>query len=244
MSQVPALQRGIEIISKIAVSDYTYSQLESEMGIPKASFGRLMKCLLDNNFIVADKGSKLLRIGDNLMHLSMESYESSPVWRYGHESARKLSERWKITCVIHEHKEPFEIFWRVKSVPPGGINTRAVGFSMSSMNSNSQGQLFLSQMPDLAIKDYFAAGQLRKASEFTIMDYDSMLVRIQEIRECGYALQEKENHAFMKQISVPFKLPGDKGRFCMTAYMPLDFADVLPLRDNMLFEAARVGGIE
>lgn len=244
MSEVPALQRGLEIIRTIVSGKYTLAQLEAEVKIPKASFGRLLKCLLDNDFISIEPGSKYFSAGDDLIFLAMESYENSNVWQQGNESVRKLSERWGVTFVIHEYRHPFLIYWRVKSVPPGGINTRPVGFYMQGLNNNAQGQLFLSQLPEAEIKDFFASKLINTSSEYTLKSYEELKPRLEEIRKCGYAYQERENHVFMKQISVPLKLQGSSGKFCLTCYLPLDFQEVNPLRDNMLFEAARVGGIE
>lgn len=244
MSEVPALERGLEIIRTVATGKHTLPQLEAEMNIPKASFGRLIKCLMDNDFISIESGTKRLSAGDDFTFLAMESYENSAVWRQGNESVRKLSDRWGVTFVIHEYRNPFLAYWRVKSVPPGGINTRPPGFYMQGLNSNSQGQLFLSQLPSSKVEDFFASKLTNKASEYTLMSYSELMPRLTEIRRCGYAYQERENNPFMKQISVPLKLQGSSATFCLTSYLALDFKEVDPLRDNMLFEAARVGGIE
>ncbi|MDD2479451.1 MAG: IclR family transcriptional regulator C-terminal domain-containing protein [Victivallaceae bacterium] len=244
MSKVPALQRGLEIVRIVAKGNYTLPQLEAELEIPKASFGRLIKCLSDNGFIDIEEGTKLLSAGDELIFIAMESYENSVVWREGNRSVRELSERWGVTFVIHEYREPFRIYWRVKSVPTNGINTKPAGFYMQGLNCNSQGQLFLSQLPELTVKDFFAFKLIRVTSEHTLKSYDELKPRLEEIRSNGYAYQERENNPFMKQISVPLKLQGSNGKFCLTCYLPLDFKDVEPLRDSMLFEAARVGGTE
>jgi len=244
MSEVPALQRGLEIIRKVALNKYTLPQLEAELKIPKASFGRLIKCLQENDFINIESGTKFLSVGDDLSFLAMESYENSAIWQQGNESVRKLSDRWGVTFVIHEYRNPFLVYWRVKSVPPGGINTKAVGFYMQGLNSNSQGQLFLSQMPESKVEDFFASKLTKTPSEYTLESYNELKPRLTEIKRCGYAYQERENNPLMKQISVPLKIQGNNGKFCLTCYLPLDFKEVNPLRDNMLFEAARVGGIE
>ena len=244
MSEVPALERGLEIIRTIATGKYTLPQLEAEMNIPKASFGRLIKCLTDNDFINIDSGTKRLSAGDDFIFLAMESYENSAVWQQGNESVRKLSDRWNATFVIHEYRDPFLAYWRVKSVPAGGINTRPPGFYMQGLNSNSQGQLFLSQLSSLKAEEFFASRLAKKVTEHTLMTYNELIPRLTEIKKCGYAYQERENNPFMKQISVPLKLKGSNAMLCLTSYLPLDFKEVDPLRDNMLFEAARVGGIE
>ena len=244
MSVVPALERGLEIINKVALDKYTLTELETELDIPKASFGRLMKCLFEQGFVNIDSGTRRLSVGNNFTLLAMEAYENSTVWREGNASVNKLSARWQTTFVIHEYVHPFKVYWRVKSVPPGGINTRPPGFCMQGLNSNAQGQLFLSTLPEEQVKEFFKQGLYRIASEYTLKSSKEMLPRLEEIRKLGYAYQERENNAFMKQIAVPLKLRGSASQYCLTCYLPLDFEEVEPLRNNMLFEAARVSGTE
>lgn len=244
MSEAPALQRGLEIIRIVATGGYTLPQLENELNIPKASFGRLMKCLLDNGFINLEPGTKQLSVGDDFTFLAMTAYEDSTVYRLRHESARKLSSRWGVTFVIHEYRRPFRVYWRVKSVPPGGVNTRPVGFHMQGLNCNAQGQLFLAQLPEEEARGFFDTELVRKPAADTVTSYDEIQPRLEKIRIDGYAYQERENNPSMKQIAVPVKLRGSEGTFCLTCYLPLDFEEVGPLLDNMLFETARIGGIE
>ena len=244
MSVVPALERGLEIISKVALGKYTIAELETELDIPKASFGRLMKCLFEQGFVNIDSSTRMLSVGDDFTLLAMEAYENSTVWREGNASVNKLSARWQATFVIHEYIHPFKVYWRVKSVPPGGINTRPPGFCMQGLNSNAQGQLFLSTLTEEQVKEFFQQGLCRMASEYTLKSYEEILPRLDEIRKLGYACQERENNAFMKQVAVPLKLRGSASQFCLTCYLPLDFEEVEPLRNNMLFEAARVSGTE
>jgi DNA-binding IclR family transcriptional regulator len=187
MNNVPALERGLEIIRTIATGKYTLPQLEAEMNIPKASFGRLIKSLLENEFINIEKGTKRLSIGDDLTLLAMEAYENSSVWQQGNESVRKLSDRWGVTFVIHEYRHPFLVYWRVKSVPTSGINTKAPGFYMQGLNCNSQGQLFLSQLPESDVKDFFESKLTNITTEYTLKSYAELLPRLIEIRQSGNA---------------------------------------------------------
>ena len=143
MSVVPALERGLEIISKVALGKYTIAELETELDIPKASFGRLMKCLFEQGFVNIDSSTRMLSVGDDFTLLAMEAYENSTVWREGNASVNKLSARWQATFVIHEYIHPFKVYWRVKSVPPGGINTRPPGFCMQGVKFKCSGTAFL-----------------------------------------------------------------------------------------------------
>ena len=243
MNSVPALQRGLELIKAAAGGDYTVAQLEEESGIPKASFNRLIKCLADNAFITINEDSRKLSLGNEAVYLAMESYENSALYQFGYPAVYDLGEIFKATFVIHQYCAPNRIYWRVKHAPPNCIRTRPVGFCMNFFNNNAQGQLFLSQMPKKEVKEYFASGELI-CGEYILNTYKKMKSRLEQIREQGFAFQERENHPGMKQIAVPLKFPGDNGVYSLTCYLPLDYQDVDKVRDRMLYEAARIAGVE
>ena len=244
MSNVPALQRGLEIIRKIASEDYTLSRLEEELNIPKASFGRLIRCLDDNHFIKIDPISKLVLPGDDLLHSAMNSYERSPLHRDTSGMLARLGNRWQQTFVIHEYREPFTAVWRAKTAPCNAINTRSIGYSMQGLNSNAQGQWFMSQLPVKRVDDFFRQGLERIATEQTISDPGILKERLQQVRRQGYVYIEEENSPMMKQLAIPLELTGQSGMFCLTCYLPLDFAAVDELKKHMIFETKRLTGIK
>jgi IclR family acetate operon transcriptional repressor len=244
MNKTPALQRGLEIIKKATTGDYTIQRLENETGIPKASFGRLLRCLSDNGFIAIDQQSKIVTTGDELLFSAMDSYERSPVYIETRGMLARLGAQWSQTFVIHKYREPFTAVWIAKTIPNGAINTRPIGFSMQGLNANAQGQYFLSQLPHRMVEEFFEKGLKRVHSAHTITDPETMKIRLADIREKGYVYIERENSPMMKQLAVPLKLRGEQGIFCLTCYMPLEFDSVTNLRDCMLFEAGRLTGIE
>ncbi|MFA7230498.1 MAG: IclR family transcriptional regulator C-terminal domain-containing protein [Victivallaceae bacterium] len=244
MSKVPALQRGLEIIQSAAGGNRTVTELESELGIPKASFGRLLRCLTENGFVKIDRDTRKITLGEDIIFKVMKAHESSAVYIETRNMLRRMAAQWLLTFVVHECVQPFTVYWRAKEVPLNGINTPATGHVMTALNICAQGQLFLSQQPDSVIRDFFASGLIRKASEYTLTEADRLMERFSTIRSLGYAYQEKENNSLMKQLAVPLRLRGSSGNYCLTCYMPLDFSEVNALRDSMLFEAGRLTGVE
>jgi DNA-binding IclR family transcriptional regulator len=236
-SSVPALQRGCEIISAISQNaGISCTELGELLGIPKASLNRMLKCLLENGFLEQD-AKKGLRIGCALTYTVSKSHENSPLVMSSKKMLERLSSKWDATFVVYEYREPYQVIWQVKRESINGIKTQPPGLSTSKLNINAQGQLFLSQMSDEKIKKFYDEGHAKKATQFTIMTKDKMLERAEEIREKGYAIQERENHPSMKQVAVPLKFRNIPGVFALGCFLPLNYEKTEKLKDDMLLES-------
>jgi DNA-binding IclR family transcriptional regulator len=236
-STAPALQRGCEIISAISQNaGITCTELGEKLGIPKASLNRLLKCLLENGFIEQD-AKKGLRIGCQLTYEISKSFENSPLTIYSKKTLERLSSKWDVTFAVYEYREPFQLIWRAKKESINGIRCQPPGLVTHKLNMNAQGQLFFSEMPDEKIAEFFDKGLAFKATQFTIITKEKMLRRAKEIREKGYAIQERENHPSMKQIAVSLKFRNIPGNFALGCFLPINFEPLEELKDDMLLES-------
>ncbi len=239
-TSTPALQRGCELISAISQHrGISCTKLGELLEIPKASLNRMIKCLLDNGFICQDS-RKGLHIGHELTYQVFRAYENTPLTMNTQKILDRMAQKWDATFVIYEYKEPFQLIWQVKRESLNGIKTQQPGLVTDKMNINAQGQLFLSQMPDEKIGEFFAKGLAGENTPYTIVTKEKMLERANIIRAQGYAIQERENHPAMKQIAVPLKLRNIKGTFALGCFLPLTFPNTGQLKDDMLFESGLI----
>lgn len=237
-SNAPALQRGIEIINLVSErSDCTPTLIEKELNIPKASCSRLIEALLENNTLEYAHGNRHLKLGKSLTCQVMRSYEKESLVVAVKSMLRRLAEKWGVTFVVYEYLEEFQLIWRVKNEPEGGIKTRPPGFSINHLNINAQGQLFLSMLSDVRIRQYVEKGFAVSHTKHTLTTYDDLLERAEKIRRDKYAYQERESNLSMKQIAVPLNIREVDGIYALGCFLPVDFSETDKLRDSMLLEA-------
>jgi DNA-binding IclR family transcriptional regulator len=238
----PALSRGCEILDEVGKKrGINSTELASDLKIPPASLNRMLKCLLDNGYLEQiSPTNKGFKIGTALTSLVMKAHEDSPLTIAAKKILMRLSHKWQQTFVVYEYKEPFQIIWRCKQEQESSIKTQPPGLITNKMNINAQGQLFLSQMPNDKIIAFFDENLAFKATQYTIMTANEMIKRADEIREKGYAFQERENHVSMKQIAVPLKLKNISGTFALGCFLPVTFNQDSELKDDMMFETGRL----
>jgi len=153
---------------------------------------------------------------------------------------KQLAEKFHATFVVFEYVDEFNVFWRVKEEGVDGIMTRPPGFKIHSLNVNAQGQLFLSYFSDDRIKAYVKQGLAVAKTEHTLVKYADLIKRIKQIREQGYAYQERESALSMKQIAVPLIIRNIHGTFALGCFLPIDFCETDQLREAMLIASSKL----
>jgi len=125
----------------------------------------------------------------------------------------------------------------VKSEPKNGISTQSCGFVTHDLHCNAQGNVFLSTMSDEEIRNYVSGNDLRRITPETLTDVDSLLSRVQYVRENGYCYQKNENHKSMQQVAVPLEITNEPAILCIGCYLPLQFTNMEAIIEDILTEA-------
>ena len=244
-SPVPALQRGCEIISMTAMNPgISVSQIEKTLKIPKASLNRIIKVLIDKDFISHATERKGLKIGNSLLSDVMRFYEADSLVKNTAGMLRRLGEKWKTTFVVYQYEEPFKVVWKAKYEPADGIKTLPPGSHTRKMHISAQGQLFFSLLPDAETKKFIRSGLAEKITEKTLTTEAGLLKKIREIRKQKWAYQEKENSISRKQIAVPLLFNNIPGLYALGCHLPLEFNDIEKLKTDMLIEVSKFSSKE
>lgn len=215
------------------------SQIEKTLKIPKASLNRIIKVLIDKDFISHATERKGLKIGNSLLSDVMKFYEADALVKDSTAILRHLGEKWKTTFVVYQYEEPFKVVWKAKYEPADGIKTKVPGSFTQKMHISAQGQLFFSLLPDAEIKEFIRSGLAEKITEKTLTTEAGLLKKIREIRKQKWAYQERENSISMKQLAVQLSLNGIPGVYALGCHLPLEFEDLEGLRNDMLTEVSK-----
>lgn len=71
--------------------------------------------------------------------------------------------------------------------------------------ATAKGKLFLSQMPEKKIYDYYRENKIETFTPNTIITPGKMLNELYDIRECGYAMDREEHFIGITCISMPIR---------------------------------------
>ncbi len=203
-SQVPALQRGLAMLESLAGTPdgATLSELGMQLGISMASIFRLAGGLEELGYVRRDEKTKRYSVTQKLLllgqpHSGRRSLVESSLEPM-HRILAATGETTQLCCLADASCVILE---QLPSVHPFkyivDLGSRA------SLHCCAPGKAMLAFLPDAALDAVLPRLKLEKHTEHTITSRKALLVELERIRACGYALDRGEHFEGIHCIAAP-----------------------------------------
>jgi len=202
--QVPALQRGLALLEYLAglPAGATLSELGAEFGISMASLFRLAGALEELGYIRREERTKRYFVTQKLLLLGQPHSGRRSLVECALEPMRRIlaatGETTQLcclaeaSCVILEQLpalHPFKYIVDLGSRVP--------------IHCCAPGKAILAFLPDDALDAVLAGLKFEKHTEHTITTRKALLVELERIRACGYALDRGEHFDGIHCVAAP-----------------------------------------
>lgn len=198
MSEIQSLARGIRLLDIIASADRAYSitELAAVIDVDKSSASRLVKTLVNYDYLQREPGSRRYVLGKRLHRISWELFNRYPVREkakpYLYRLVRETGEC-SHTAVFSEGKalmiDDVEAEASLRVV--GGVGR------MLYLHCTAVGKGLL------AFGDYPFPDHLPAQTSYTLTDPDGLAANLEQIRRQGYALDDEETDMGIRCIAAP-----------------------------------------
>lgn len=181
----------------------TSCELSRRANLPEASGYRLIQTLEEIGAVVRGPRGRY-RTGLLLLSLS-RNVTLSELLR---DASQALMTEWSGRLNLTMHLGMLEhgmVTYVAKVAPPGAfpVHTR-VGAQLEAYCSGL-GKVLLASLPDEQMESIVMDGELVALTPHTITSPQALRAELKRVREQGYALDDRENHAEMRCIAVPVK---------------------------------------
>lgn len=202
--QVPALQRGLAMLEFLAAAPEgaTLSELGAQSGISMASVFRLAGALEELGYISRDERTKRFSVTRKLLLLGQPHSGRRSLVECSVEPMRRVlmatGETTQLcclaeaSCVILEQLpslHPFKYIVDLGSRVP--------------IHCCAPGKAILAFLPDATLDAILAELTFEKHTEHTITSRKELLVELERIRACGYALDRGEHFDGIHCVAAP-----------------------------------------
>ena len=202
--QVPALQRGLAMLEYLAAAPdgATLSELGAQFGISMASIFRLAGALEELGYISRDERTKRYSVTQKLLLLGQPHSGRHSLAECALEPMRRIltstGETTQLcvlaeaSCVILEQLpslHPFKYIVDLGSRVP--------------IHCCAPGKAILAFLPDDALDAVLSVLKFEKHTEHTITSRKALLVELERIRACGYALDRGEHFEGIHCVAAP-----------------------------------------
>jgi DNA-binding IclR family transcriptional regulator len=179
----------------------TSCELSRRAKLPEASGYRLIQTLEEIGAVVRGPRGRY-RTGLLLLSLSRNVTISELLRDAGEALMTQWSERLNLTMHLGVLEQGM-VTYVAKVAPPGAFRVYTkVGVQLEAYCSGL-GKVLLAALPDEQMESVIMDGALVALTPYTITGTTALRAELKRVREQGYALDDRENHADMRCIAVP-----------------------------------------
>lgn len=203
MGKSRAAFRTISILEIIAreKQGVTLSDIATELGIPITSASDILKSLLDTEMIeMMDERSKVYGIGVKAYYIGNAFLSNTNLIDKSKPIVEELGMALNKTVFLGKEINK-EITYVYKFEPRETmVSTCPIG-SRTSLHNTSLGKSIMAY--DEGLRDYIRNKSLVKKTPYTITDHDKLLHDLIEVRNRGYAIDDREQNEMLRCIGAP-----------------------------------------
>jgi IclR family transcriptional regulator, acetate operon repressor len=235
-SAVKSLDRGLDILEYVAgcAEPPSFSQLLTNLGIPRSSLFHLLTNLLSRNFLERDPGTERYRLGAGVGQLARKLRKPSlgdRVTPYLRQLSAEVSE----TCGFYVQVAD------AVEVVASAISTQALSYTMKvGMNvplyAISAGKIMLAESGAQELSGYLARVALTPVTPHTARSKNRLKKEIAEVRAGGFAYSHEEFTLGITAIATAVR--GERN-FHGAINLAVPTARFTPARDVEFREALR-----
>jgi IclR family transcriptional regulator, acetate operon repressor len=191
-SAVKSLNRGLDILEYVASCSEppSFSQLLTNLGIPRSSLFHLLTNLLSRNFLERDPKSERYRLGAEVAAIARKVHRPSLIDRVTpllHQLSLEVGE----TCGFYVRVED------AVEVVASAISTRALSYTMKvGMNAPlyavSAGKIVLAELRAEELNLYLNRVAFAPVTPHTVRSKSRLKKEIQNVKATGFAYSKEE----------------------------------------------------
>ena len=202
--QMSAVTRTISILEALSRTDgINLENLARTTELPKATLLRFLSSLTSLGYVYRDGADmyhltlKMFSVGSrSLKHIDLintaKPFAKELCQTLGETVHMGILEDWNAVYVLKEESSyTLRMYSRVGKVIP--------------LYCTAIGKIFLSEMPENTLKDYFKANPLKPFTPKSIRTEDAMMEELERIRSRGWAMDDEEHEENVVCLAAPVR---------------------------------------
>jgi IclR family pca regulon transcriptional regulator len=220
------LARGLHVIRAFGTRRHpqTAAELSRRAGLPRAVVQRCLHTLILLG--IAERQGRLYVLTPRILGLGYAYFSSTPLVSLAQPVLEELSSTINETCAL-AIMEGHEMLYLARSEVHRLLATSMGLGSRLPAYCTSIGRALLAQLSEPALARYFAAVDLRRHTEFTLVDEAQLRTELVRSHEQDYAMVDQELVLNVRAISVPLR--SASGQVCGAVNVSVQ-ADRVPMR--------------
>lgn len=224
MSQsLSALEKALTVLES-TVSRPTFSEIVASTGLAKATVHRIIVTLMEREFLTLTEDGHYLP-GARFLSLAGTAFQDVNVPPLVKVVAKDLADRMNCTVHVGAHVGD-QVVYIVRADPDKPyIMPSRVGATIP-MHCSAMGKSILALLPEEKVSRTVSRTGLPRLTANTITDETKFRKELDDVRQCGYALDRQENVPGVICIGTAFSDYTNRPRFAVSlSTLSLEFSE-------------------
>lgn len=200
-----SVSRAIDILTLISKSDkhLTLTEIAKKLDIPKSSALDVIQTLLAKDFIeVENAQAKTYRIGISIFTIGTKSIQDNNLQEAATEVLTNLSQKTQKTIFLGVPKND-KVIYVSKLEGNSPVQSSATIGSDNPMHLTGIGKAILAAMPLEEIAILYQNEPYESRTKNSITTYHELVSSLTEIRQTGYAIDDREGTEYIYCFAAP-----------------------------------------
>ncbi len=195
--------RTIQILDYISLQNRgaTVAELSAHFEIPKTSIYDIVMALVQEKMLqVTWHESKCYQLGIRAFEIGNRLQTDFSA--IAQDALRQLNHQLDATTFLAAEDQG-SIVYLGKYEPAEPVVTTAALGARRPMYCTALGKAILAAYPDAEVAERIAANPIAPKTEYTVKNLDELLADLREIRQLGYAVDNREQEIFLQCVAAP-----------------------------------------
>lgn len=202
-----SVARTIDLLELLAESPHPLNLTEicQKMSLPKSSAHDLLHTLIARHAVEYDNpDTKTFRLGIKMFSIGSAVIAKNDLYKIAHPVLEKLSAATNGTSYLAIEKDNMIVYLdKVEGESP--IRATCSAGDRNYMQSTGLGKALLATHTDADVRDIVSSTGLVAHTDHSITDLPMLLSDLQQTRQRGYAIDDREGMEFLKCIAAPIR---------------------------------------
>ena len=198
---VNAIEKTLSVIDYISSKDATFSEIQRQLNLPKATLHRILQSLESHRLIKKDRATDSYSLGLRFIYYGeqVKSRTDLPAIVSDHiqDLAADIGESCCLSVLYQNTVLTLESFEGDAS----GLTSRLL--PLSPLNCSASGKIYLSHFPDEKLRAYFDSSSPVKRTINSICTYEDFLAEREKIKTDGISYDNEEYEYGLFCMSAP-----------------------------------------
>lgn len=200
------VDRSVRILERLQQADGArVSELADTFDVAPSTIHAHLATLEKNELVV--KEGDVYHLGLRFLQLGKYTQYRKEAYELADKYTQKLVEEtgYRAIFMVEEHGQGVFLHMYSGKHPPW---THTAAGQRAPLHSLAAAKAILADYPEPVVRQILAEQGMEARTDNTITDVDEFVTKLEEVRECGYALNDCENVEGIRAIGAPARGPG------------------------------------